>query len=102
MLPLKYKVRRENRERKTDPHDGFVRMGIEVLPSGHTADYSYLKKDQCDRKAARHPLPVLLDLTFENEDHRSTGSNHPQRGVHRGGNTTGSALGATRISRAAK
>src|SRR5271166_973844 len=62
-------------------------MGVETLPSGHAADHSYLKKDQCDRKAASHPLPVLLNLTFENEDHRSASSNHPQRGVHRGGNT---------------
>src|SRR5271157_4179057 len=67
-------------------------MGVETLPSGHAADHSYLKKDQCDRKAASHPLPVLLNLTFENEDHRSAGSNHPQRGVHRGGNTERSGI----------
>ena len=91
-LPLKHKVRREDRERKADPHNGFVHIGVEALPSGHAADHSYLKKDQCDRKAASHPLPVLLNLTFENEDHRNPGSNHPQRGVHRAGNTERSGI----------
>jgi hypothetical protein len=47
----------------------------------HAADHPHLKKNQCDRKAASHPLPVLLNLPFENEDHRNPGSNHPQRGV---------------------
>src|SRR5579863_9129164 len=62
-------------------------MDVEILPSGHAADHSPLKENQCDRKAASHPLPVLLDLSFENEEHRNSGSNHPQRGVRRGGNT---------------
>src|SRR6516164_3778995 len=60
-------------------------MRAEALPAGHTADYSHLKKHQCDRKAASHPLPMLLNLPFENEDHRDAGSSHPQRGVCRRG-----------------
>jgi hypothetical protein len=40
-------------------------MDVEILPSGHTADHSPLKKNQCDRKAASHPLPVLLNPPFK-------------------------------------
>ena len=78
MLPLKHKVRREDREGKAHPNNGFVRMGVEIFPSAHAADYSYFKKNQCDRKAASHPLPVLLNLPFKNEDQRNPGSNYPR------------------------
>jgi hypothetical protein len=37
-------------------------------------------------------LPVLLNLPFKNEDHRNPSSNHPQRGVHRAGNTERSGI----------
>src|SRR5260370_21021899 len=67
-------------------------MEAEILPSGHTADHSPLEKNQCDRKAASHPLPVLLNLSFENEDQCNPGSNHPQRGVHRGRNPKRSGI----------
>ena len=43
-------------------------MYVEVLPSGHTANHSPLKKNQRDRKAASHPLLVLLNISLENED----------------------------------
>ena len=61
-------------------------MDGEVLRSGYAADYSHLKKDECDREAASHPLPMLVNFPFANEEHRSAGSNHPQRGVRRCGN----------------
>ena len=44
-------------------------MDVEVRPTGDTAAYSSLKKDQCDREAAGHPLPVLVDPSFKNEGH---------------------------------
>jgi len=62
-------------------------MYVESVPSGHTADHPPLKKNRRDRKAASHPLPMLLNLAFENEDQRNSGGHHPHRGVHRGGNT---------------
>jgi hypothetical protein len=62
-------------------------MGVETLPSAHPADHSHLKKNQRDCKASSHPLPMLVNLPFENEDHRNTGSNHPQRGVRSCGDT---------------
>ena len=67
-------------------------MGIEVLPAAHTPNHSYLKKDQCDRKAARHPLLMLVNLSFENEHHRNTGSNDPQGGVRSSSNTERSGI----------
>jgi len=82
LLPLEHKVRRKDRKGKADPNNRFGRMDIKIFPSGHAADYSPLKKNQCDRKAASHPLPVLLHLSLKNEDHRNPGSNHPQGGVH--------------------
>jgi len=67
-------------------------MDVEILPSAHAADDSHLKKNYCDRKAASHPLPMLLNLPFKNEDHRNPGSNHPQRGVRRGSNAERSGI----------
>jgi Phage integrase family len=86
-LPLKNKVRRKDRKPEADPNNGFVRMDVKSLPSAHTTDYSHLKKNECDGKAASHPLPVLLNLSFEDEDQRNCGRNHPQSGVHRCSNT---------------
>src|ERR1700730_18427799 len=67
-------------------------MDVEILPAGHTADHSPLKKNQRDRKAASHPLPVLLNLPLENKDRRNPGSSHPQRGVHCGSNSERSGI----------
>src|SRR5271157_6540162 len=67
-------------------------MDVEILPSAHAADHSHLKKNYCDCEAASHPLPVLLSLPFKNENHGNPGSNHPQRGVRRGGNTERSGI----------
>ena len=92
MLPLKHKVRRKDRKGKAGPDDGLVCLGAKILPSGHATDHSPLKKNQCDRKAASHPLPVLLNLPLKNEDHCNPGSNHPQCGVRRGGNTERSGI----------
>src|SRR6516162_9084471 len=78
---MKNNVRRKDREGEAGPHDGFICMGVEVLPAPQTADRPHFKKNQCDRKAARHPLPVLLDFSFENEDQRNRGRRHPQCGV---------------------
>ena len=67
-------------------------MDVETVESGHTTDHSYLKKDYCDRKAAGHPLPVLLNLSPKNENQRNPGSNHPQGSVHGCGNAKRSGI----------
>lgn len=43
-------------------------MGVKIVPAGQTADHTPLKKHQCDREAAGHPLPGLLDLSFQNKN----------------------------------
>src|SRR5215472_1649841 len=92
VLPLKHEVCRKNRERKAEPHNGFVGMDVETLPSPHTADHPHLEENDRDGKAARHPLTVLANSAFQNEDQRNAGCSHPQRGVHRRGNTEGSGI----------
>src|SRR5271157_2784418 len=92
LLPLKHEVCRQKRERKAEPHNGFVRVDVEILAAAHTTDHPHLEKNDRDRKAARHPLAVLLNPAFENEDECNPGCGHPQRGVHGCSNTERSGI----------
>src|SRR5215469_535830 len=67
LLPLKNEVRRKDRKRETDPHNRFVRPIAEVFPARYPSDHSPFKEHQRDSKTAGHPLPVLLDLPFQDE-----------------------------------
>jgi len=71
-------------------------MGVKIVPAGQTADHTPLKKHQCDREAAGHPLPGLLDLSFQNKNQRGGSGPHQQDGIdsrsHRKGTRIAQAL----------
>src|SRR5438270_12729766 len=47
-----------------------------LFPSSHALHYAHFNKHQRDRKAASHPLTMLLNSSVENEPKSDSGSRH--------------------------
>jgi len=61
----------------------------ESFPAGDTGDDANFEKDDGNRKAAGHPLTMLLNFTVKNEREGDAGSEHPQDGIGGSGDAEG-------------
>lgn len=94
LLPLEDDVGEKQREGDARPDDGFVEGAAgNSFQACDAEDYAHFEKDQSNRKAAGHPLTVLLDFALEDEREGDGCGDHPQNGVNGGGNAerTGAA-----------
>jgi hypothetical protein len=85
LLPLKDDVGNKDRESNTRKHNGCADGVSKGIPAGHPSNHTHLKKNQCNRKASRHPLAVLLDLSFPDKSKCDARRDHQQGGVHADG-----------------
>src|SRR5712671_5106393 len=90
LLPLQDDVGEKQGEGDASPHDRFIEgTAGNLSQSGDAEDYAHFEKDDGNRKAAGHPLTVLLDFTVENEREGDAGSEHPQNGIGGSGGAKG-------------
>src|SRR5216683_6017916 len=82
LLPLQGDISEKQGEGDASPHDSFIEgTAGNLSQSGDAEDYAHFEKDDGNRKAAGHPLTVLLDFTVEDEREGDAGSEHPQDGI---------------------
>ena len=93
LLPLQGDIGEKQGEGDASPHDGFVEGAIgSLFQSGDAEDYAHFEKDDGDRKAASHPLTMLLDFAVEDEREGDASGEHPQDRV--GGGSGAERTGA--------
>lgn len=78
-------------EGETAPDNGFDGVLAESFPAGYAGNEAHFEKNDGNGKTASHPLAMLLDFTVEDEGHGDAGSEHPQNGVHGGGDAEGAS-----------
>lgn len=66
------------------PHRRLNDRGTKPFPSSNPEYHAHFKKDQGNRKAARHPLAMLLHVPLENEHQGDSSGSHPKKSVDHG------------------
>src|SRR6266436_2652608 len=90
LLPLQEDVGEKQGEGDASPHDSFIEgTAGNLSQSGDAEDYAHFEKDDGNRKAAGHPLTMLLDFTVENEREGDRGGEHPQDSIGGSGDAKG-------------
>ena len=89
-MPLQDDVGEEQGEGDASPDDGFVEgAAVNLFQACDAEDHAHFEKDDSHRKAASHPLAVLLNFALENEREGDGGGEDPQNSVNGGGNAEG-------------
>src|SRR5580704_446706 len=71
-LHLQDDIGEKQGEGQAAPDNRFDGVLAESFPAGDTGDEVHLEKNDGNRKAASHPLAMLLDFPIENEGHGDT------------------------------
>ena len=90
LLPLQGDISEKQGEGYATPNDCFVEgTAGNLFQSGDAKDDAHFEKDDGERKAAGHPLTMLLNFAIENEREGDGSGEHPQNRVDGGGDAEG-------------